>query len=407
MFSKTLFVALSLFSIAAPPVLGVPCTSVVTVTASGSSTDVAATSATASTSVSVPAAISTSRGSKGSSGSNNNNNNNNNNGSDSSLTTSARNNAATTTGSAASSSSTSSDGRGGKDNGNGRGNGDGRGNGNGNGNDNGNGNNDTDTTTAASSENNAVETTTSAVDATSTTATATSGTGNGNGNGSGNSSGSTDSEQSATTLNSAVIATGFASDGQEVPAEGQVASLTSTNNFINFCLTVNKPITNGQQIKTGSCNPAPMGVIAATTNMPSSKFQFPKNGDTIQANQAFTVKMAINNIETGNFVNAQSNYYSAPQQVNAQGNIIGHSHVVIEQLESLDQTTVTDPSKFAFFKGINGAAVNGVVTADVTDGLPAGVYRIASINAAANHQPVLVAVAQHGSLDDMAYFTVQ
>jgi hypothetical protein len=150
-----------------------------------------------------------------------------------------------------------------------------------------------------------------------------------------------------------------------------------------------------------------MGVIAATTNMPSAKFQNPKNGDTIPANQAFTVQMAINNLQAGNFVNAASNYYSAPQQVNAQGNIIGHSHIVIEQLSSLGQTTPTDPSKFAFFKGINGVAQNGVLSADVTDGLPAGAYRLASINAAANHQPVLVAVAQHGSLDDMVYFTVQ
>ncbi|EJD04995.1 uncharacterized protein FOMMEDRAFT_79989, partial [Fomitiporia mediterranea MF3/22] len=208
-------------------------------------------------------------------------------------------------------------------------------------------------------------------------------------------------------LNPAVIATGFAEDGQQVPAEGQVASLTSKNNFINFCLTVNKPITNGQQIKTGSCNPAPMGVIAATTNMPSSKFTNPKNFGKVKANTAFTIDMAINNLETGNFVNAASNYYSAPQQVNAQGNIIGHTHVVIEPLDSLNQTTATDPSKFVFFKGINGAAVNGVVSADVTDGLPAGSYRLASINAAANHQPVLVAVAQHGSLDDMIYFTVE
>lgn len=93
-------------------------------------------------------------------------------------------------------------------------------------------------------------------------------------------------------------------------------------------------------------------------------------------------------------------------RVNAQGDIIGHSHVVIETLSALDQTTPTVPKNFAFFKGINGAAVNGVVTADVTSGLPAGVYRMASINAAANHQPVLVAIAQHGSLDDMVYFTV-
>ena len=149
---------------------------------------------------------------------------------------------------------------------------------------------------------------------------------------------------------------------------------------------------------------APMGVIAATTNMPSSKFVFPKNTDTsIQPNTAFTIQMAIKNIQTGTFVNAQANYYSAPQQVNAQGQIIGHTHVVIEKLTSLDQTTPTDPNVFAFFKGINGAAQNGIVTADVTAGLPAGTYKISSINAAANHQPVLVAVAQHGSLDDVAY----
>ena len=161
--------------------------------------------------------------------------------------------------------------------------------------------------------------------------------------------------------------------------------------------------------------------------MPASKFVFPPNGATIQSNQNFTVQMAINNLETGNFVNANSNYYSAPQQyvlrsflyiyikhanypsplrVNAQGDIIGHTHFVIETLDSLDQTTPLDNTKFAFFKGVNGAAVNGIVSEPVPTGLPAGAYRLASINAAANHQPVLVAVAQHGSLDDMVYFTV-
>ena len=161
-----------------------------------------------------------------------------------------------------------------------------------------------------------------------------------------------------------------------------------------------KKITNGQQIKEGSCNPAPMGVIAATTNMPSSKFVFPPNNGKVAANQNFTVKMAIQNLETGNFVNANANYFAAPQQVNAQGNIKGHSHIVIEQLAAIDSTTPTDPTKFAFFKGLNDKDQGGVLTADVA-GLPAGVYRMASINTAANHQPALVAVAQHGALDDM------
>ncbi|GAA5993537.1 hypothetical protein JCM10908_000638 [Rhodotorula pacifica] len=172
-------------------------------------------------------------------------------------------------------------------------------------------------------------------------------------------------------------------------------SLTSTNNFINFCLTRNDlPLTNGNQVKTGSCNAVPMGIIAAANVAPSSKFVNPKNLDVIPPNQDFTIQMAINHLQTGNFVNAQTNYYS------------GHSHVVIEQIDSLTSTTITDPTKFAFFKGLNDPAQNGILSAAVPGGLPAGVYKMSSINAAANHQPALVGVAQHGSLDDAVYFTV-
>ena len=146
-----------------------------------------------------------------------------------------------------------------------------------------------------------------------------------------------------------------------------------------------------------------MGVIAAFTNMPSSKFVFPENGATIPANKDFTIQMAIRNLITGNFVNAAENYFAAPQQIDfATCHINGHSHVVIDPLPSLNSKTPTDPTKFVFFKGLNAAAQNGILTADVPGGLPAGAYRIASINSAANHQPALVAVAQHGALDDMA-----
>ncbi|KAH9474986.1 Pathogenicity cluster 5 protein d [Psilocybe cubensis] len=213
--------------------------------------------------------------------------------------------------------------------------------------------------------------------------------------------------QSSLTLDPKVIASGFANNGQDVPQAGQVASLTSTNNFINFCLTVpNLPITNGLQITTGSCNPAPMGVIPSTDNMPSSKFINPPNFGTIQAGQTFNIEMNIKGMQTGFFVNANENYFAAPQQLNAQGQIQGHSHVVVEQLDSLTQTTPLDAKNHVFFKGLNDAASNGVLSATVEGGLPAGVYRLASINTAANHQPALVPIAQHGSLDDWVYFTV-
>lgn len=148
---------------------------------------------------------------------------------------------------------------------------------------------------------------------------------------------------------------------------------------------------------------APMGIIASTSNMPSAKFQFPQNMGTVAANQNFTVKLAINHLTTGNFVNADANYFSAPQTVDNNGDIVGHSHIVIEKLSSLTDTSPLNPSQFSFFKGLNSKAQNGVLSAVVGGGLPAGTYRMASINSAANHQPVLVAIAQHGSLDDMVY----
>lgn len=215
-----------------------------------------------------------------------------------------------------------------------------------------------------------------------------------------------DDPQTSDVLDEHVLATGFENDGQDVPAPGQVASLTSSNNFINFCLTTNLPITNGTQIETGSCNPAPMGMIAAKTHMPSSKFVFPANNAELQANTTFTIKMAIRHFRTGHSVNPTSNYLSAPQQLDSAGYIFGHSHLVIEKISALNQTKPTDPEKFAFFKAIGSPESGGILTTDVPGGLPRGVYRLASVNSAANHQPVLVAVVQRGSLDDMVYFTV-
>ncbi|KAF9566107.1 hypothetical protein CPC08DRAFT_704189 [Agrocybe pediades] len=226
----------------------------------------------------------------------------------------------------------------------------------------------------------------------------------GNNNGGNNANGD---PQKSLTLDPRVIASGFANNGQDVPTAGQVASLTSTNNFINFCLNFpNLQITNGKQIQEGSCNPAPIGVIPSIDNMPSSKFVFPSNFATLKAGVTFDIVMNIKNMQTGFFTNAQATYFAAPQQLNQAGQIQGHSHVVIESLTSLSQTTPTDPKKFAFFKGLNAAANNGQLTATVPNGLTPGFYKLSSINAAANHQPVIVPVAQHGSLDDAVYFTV-
>jgi len=260
------------------------------------------------------------------------------------------------------------------------------------------GNNANATASAAAANSTAVAANATAVAANSTAVLASNNTANNN-----------NDPQTSLTLDSRVIAPGFASDGLGLNTSkpGQAPSITSTNNFINFCLTVpNLQITNGQQITQGSCNPAPMGVIASTANMPSSKFVNPVNGQNFLANTAFTIQMNIVNLKTGNFVNADSNYYSAPQQTDATGTIIGHTHFTVNAISSFTDPTPNDPNKFAFFKGVNGAAVGGMVTENVAKGLPDGTYRLCSMNTDANHTPALVAVAQHGSLDDCVYFSV-
>ncbi|KAJ7171835.1 hypothetical protein C8R43DRAFT_1231320 [Mycena crocata] len=239
---------------------------------------------------------------------------------------------------------------------------------------------------------------TSAVDA---------GTGNNNAGG-GAATGSAGADlQSSTTLDQSVICTNFLDDGQNPPVTGQSASSTSSNNYINFCaLTLpGTPLTNGAQITTGSCNPTPIGLIPSSDKMPSAKFLFPKNGGSVTANTAFDAQLNVANFQTGVFTNAQKTYFAAPQTLNGQGLIIGHSHIVIETLTSLDQITPTDPKKFFFFKGVDAAAVNGVLTVNVATGVPAGAYRMCTINSSSNHQPVIVPIAQHGSLDDCSYFT--
>ncbi|KAI0799569.1 hypothetical protein BC629DRAFT_1496858 [Irpex lacteus] len=260
------------------------------------------------------------------------------------------------------------------------------------------GNNDKGATTSAA----AAAATTSAAAAASTSAAASSG------NNAASAGGKTDPLQSSLTLDPTVVCTNFADTGNNPPTDGQVDSLTSTNNFINFCASSNQklPLTNGLQVTGGSCNPAPMGQIPSVNNLVGAKFQSPRNLDVIKSNTAFTINYAIAHLQTGSFTNAAKTYYAAPQQINNAGDVIGHSHVVIEAQSSLQSTDLVTDNKFAFFKGVNGAAKNGILSVDVTDGLPAGIYKLTTINSAANHQPVLMPVAQHRSTEDAVFFAV-
>lgn len=57
----------------------------------------------------------------------------------------------------------------------------------------------------------------------------------------------------------------------------------------------------------------------------------PQHDENIpSANQDFNVVLSVQNLQTGHFTNADSTYYSAPQQLDSDGLIIGHTHITIQ-----------------------------------------------------------------------------
>ena len=89
-----------------------------------------------------------------------------------------------------------------------------------------------------------------------------------------------------------------------------------------------------------------MGQIPAKNNMISTIITNPKNGDVIQSGQDFQITLQVRNLQAGFFTNAFATYYSAPQKLNAQGIIIGHTHVTVQDLgASLNPTTPPDPTQ--------------------------------------------------------------
>ncbi|KAL9625572.1 MAG: hypothetical protein Q9160_000285 [Pyrenula sp. 1 TL-2023] len=234
-------------------------------------------------------------------------------------------------------------------------------------------------------------------------ATGTAGAG-GNANGGGNAA----AGGNELCLSANNVQTASQSDGQDAGAEaGQAPSATDNANFINFC--TGETLTNGLQVKGGSCNgiATVMGKIPSTANMISSIITNPGPGDNIQANQDFNIDVQTQGLVAGSFTNPDNTYYGGPQDLQG-GKVIGHTHVTVQAMgNTLTPATPPDPTEFAFFKGINDAGDGqGGLTAAVAGGLPAGVYRVCTMTSASNHQPVLMPVAQRGAQDDCNKFTV-
>ncbi|KAM0151122.1 hypothetical protein ACHAPG_008392 [Botrytis cinerea] len=215
-------------------------------------------------------------------------------------------------------------------------------------------------------------------------------------------------DASLTLASNAVQSGSFADGSGEIGAAevGQAKSATSKNNFINFCS--GETLTNGLQVTTGSCNGIPMGKLPAKTAMVSSTIiNPPTGGKGIPSDTTFNITVQMSNIVAGSFTNAASTYFAAPQDLSG-GKVVGHTHVTVQDLgSSLNPTKALDATQFAFFKGINDAGNGqGLLSAVVTGGLPAGNYRVCTMASSSNHQPVIMPVAQRGTADDCTKFVV-
>ncbi|KAJ3053080.1 hypothetical protein HK097_005114 [Rhizophlyctis rosea] len=196
---------------------------------------------------------------------------------------------------------------------------------------------------------------------------------------------------------------GIGAQGQK---EGQVASLTSKNNFINYCL--GKKATNGRQLDDGSCNPLPMGDLPSINNMVSSIIIYPAPGDVVRAYKNFTVTLRTANLAGASANNDKTNNFGSPQHLDENGYVVGHTHVTVQYMgPDLKPQRPLDTKKFAFFLALNTEFHKDGSAEVEVQGLKPGGYRVCTMATQAGHQPVVMPVADRGHVDDCTKFLVK
>ncbi|EEH44814.2 uncharacterized protein PADG_01103 [Paracoccidioides brasiliensis Pb18] len=153
-----------------------------------------------------------------------------------------------------------------------------------------------------------------------------------------------------------------------------------------------------------------MGAIPSIDNMVSSIVLSPAPDDIVKVNKPIEFRIRVTNLATGYFTNPAETYFAAPQLVNEKGLIEGHLHVTVQFLgDKINPQTPLNASNPIWFKGIrNKADGDGILSATLDKGLEKpGFYRVCTMAAAANHQPVLMPIAARGAQDDCTKFRVK
>jgi hypothetical protein len=104
--------------------------------------------------------------------------------------------------------------------------------------------------------------------------------------------------------------------------------------------------------------------------MVSTLITSPVNAANVDASKDIQVNLNTIHLVTGFFNDPATQYYLSPQTLDpSTGFIQGHQHVTVQPLISL--SNAPDPSSFAFFKGLNNPAADGVLSVII----PAGTFK--------------------------------
>ncbi|KAG6546819.1 hypothetical protein Mapa_011672 [Marchantia paleacea] len=180
----------------------------------------------------------------------------------------------------------------------------------------------------------------------------------------------------------------------------------SPNGFVCAGASRARAADGTQQADQETCSSIQLGEIPTSDKMTTTLIVKPKFGETIERNKKFEIKLKLKNLETGFFSDPNVQYYSFSQQLNNEGKIKGHTHVVIQRLDS--NSSPPDARNFDFFKGLNDAANhNDVLTQSVDEGLDPGTYRLCTMASSFSHQAVIMPIAQRGPQDDCTRFIVE
>ncbi|KAI9220175.1 hypothetical protein BC828DRAFT_384162 [Blastocladiella britannica] len=134
----------------------------------------------------------------------------------------------------------------------------------------------------------------------------------------------------------------------------------------------------------------------------------PASGAVVSAAQDMTVAVKTQGINLGFFEDPNTRYYTSPQTLDKAGNIEGHQHVTIQALGSAQAPPNPQTQALAFFKGLDQATNNGILTVTVPAGsMKPGLTRICTMTGGRGHQAVLMPVARRGAQDDCIRITVQ